>query len=627
MKKNFKHMTAACCALLSVCLCTGIYKAYAIEITSNYEINDAIFRAYESIDDWDQNPDDNWNDNPDGQYGQADKGDDLLHKPFTMEVPEGYTPIRSIDELHGINNNPNGKYILMNDIDMTQETSPGGSWDTGHGWTPLDKFSGTFDGNGYRIIGMHIYGDLEDLGREVGLFSELGEGGTVRNLGMVACDINVKTAFYYSYDTWFDIGGIAGNAEGERMGKGAISGCYVDGRIQASGRGYTVFIAGGIVGSGNVTSDCCNMAEITIKDSSADKNRIGGIAGGGIAQRCYNTGKINVPASTQYVGAITGNDGNYSDSSSNYFLKGSVSAGDGYSENDYYRLCKALTDAQMKHASSFTGFNINGSLSERTWMVDELSAYPYPQLCSCPQVRVKKLEIAKYPEKMTYSQGDVLDLSGGILSITYEDGVTTSTRITPDMVSGIDMDKAAAQTAVVTYLNADCTFDLTVDEMKASGISLSQKKCSLARNKKMKLDAVITPSNVTDKSVQWTSDNEVVATVTAQGVVRGINAGTARITATTGNGLSASCEVIVTVPAKSISLNKTALTLKKGTQKKLKATLNPIETTDQIKWSSSDPGIASVNNDGLVKGKRKGYATIMAKTSSGKCAYVKIIVI
>ncbi len=611
MKKNFKHMTAACCALLSVCLCTGIYKAYAIEITSNYEINDAIFRAYESIDDWEDDEHDDWDQNPDGQYGQADKGDDLLHKPFTMEVPEGYTPIRSIDELHGINNNPNGKYILMNDIDMTQETSPGGSWDTGHGWTPLDKFSGTFDGNGYRIIGMHIYGDAEDIGHCMGLFSELGGRGIIRNLGMEDCDINITTEEHT--DKLF-IGGIAGKAIGDDVNRVIISKCYIDGRIQISE--FPVYCVGGIVGYGNV-SDCYNRAEIIVKSYS-----VGGIAGGGDnVQRCYNIGKINVWDGASYPDAIAGNY----HSTDNYYLKGSVLNGDDYYTNN--NSAKALTDAQMKHASSFTGFNINGSLSERTWMVDELSAYPYPQLCSCPQVRVKKLEIAKYPEKTTYSQGDVLDLSGGILSITYEDGVTTSTRITPDMVSGIDMDKAAAQTAVVTYLNADCTFDLTVDEMKASGISLSQKKCSLARNKKMKLDAVITPSNVTDKSVQWTSDNEVVATVTAQGVVRGINAGTARITATTGNGLSASCEVIVTVPAKSISLNKTALTLKKGKQKKLKATLNPIETTDQIKWSSSDPGIASVNNDGLVKGKRKGYATIMAKTSSGKCAYVKIIVI
>ncbi|MCI8781473.1 MAG: hypothetical protein HFH70_12470 [Lachnospiraceae bacterium] len=114
-------------------------------------------------------------------------------------IPEGYIPIYTIADLVGINSNPSGNYILMNDIDMTKETSPGGSWDTGHGWTPLDKFSGTFEGNGHRIIGMHIYGGLDNYYdyyymsvhpyMSVGLFSELN-GAVVQNLGIVDCDIN-----------------------------------------------------------------------------------------------------------------------------------------------------------------------------------------------------------------------------------------------------------------------------------------------------------------------------------------------------------------------------------------------------------------------------------------------------
>ena len=42
------------------------------------------------------------------------------------EIPEGYTPIKSVDDLYGINNNPEGSYILMNDIDLSQ-TAAGGN--------------------------------------------------------------------------------------------------------------------------------------------------------------------------------------------------------------------------------------------------------------------------------------------------------------------------------------------------------------------------------------------------------------------------------------------------------------------------------------------------------------------
>jgi len=116
----------------------------------------------------------------------------------SIEIPEGYTPIYTIADLAGINSNPSGKYILMNDIDMTKETSPGGSWDTGHGWTPLDAFNGIFDGNGHRIIGMHIYGDC---GNNIGLFSKIimwrdGEqsynDAVIKNLGIVDCNIDIS---------------------------------------------------------------------------------------------------------------------------------------------------------------------------------------------------------------------------------------------------------------------------------------------------------------------------------------------------------------------------------------------------------------------------------------------------
>lgn len=79
-------------------------------------------------------------------------------------VPEGYEPISSADQLNGIRNNLSGKYILTEDIDLTEYTKEGGIFDTGNGWTPINNFTGTFDGNEHRIIGMHIYGDLDIVG-------------------------------------------------------------------------------------------------------------------------------------------------------------------------------------------------------------------------------------------------------------------------------------------------------------------------------------------------------------------------------------------------------------------------------------------------------------------------------
>lgn len=616
IQMKLKIMTAVCIVLLGACLHIKPCRASVLEVAESRKLNHSI-HDYDTDDNWYDDPDEDWN----NDNKQMDEDEKLTHEPFITEVPEGYTPIRSIDDLYGINNNPSGKYILMNDIDMTEETSPDGSWDTGHGWTPLDAFSGVFDGNGYRIIGMHIYGG-SDVSYDAGLFSELMEGSFVQNLGLVDCDIDLRVAGAY-----YKIGGIAGTAERRGNGRGSIiRNCYTDGTIQVrSSVGYAqVLYIGGIVGAGGVISDCYNMAEIS-SDAGGYNYKIGGIGAAADIEACYNAGKINVSSYNTDMGAIVGSR-YYSSVSNNYYLNTTAVVSDDTYADDSDQGGKALTDAQMKRANSFKGFNFHDQSSGGAWMVDALSAYPYPQLSSCPQVRVKNLEITSGPDRVSYYQGDELDLSGAVLLVAYEDGVVTSTKINKDMVYGVDMDKPGRQTAIVRYLNANCSFDINVEEMKASGITLSHKKCSLERNKKVQLNAEITPSNVTDKSVQWTSDNEVVATVTDKGVVRGINAGTAKITATTGNGLSASCVVTVTIPAKSITLNKTSLILKKGKSRKLKATLNPLGSTDTVKWTSSDPLIVSVNKNGVAKAKRQGYATIMASVSSGKRAYVKIIV-
>ncbi|MBR6361266.1 MAG: hypothetical protein IKS04_05665, partial [Clostridia bacterium] len=79
------------------------------------------------------------------------------------DVPEGYTEIYDIEDLYMIRNNLGGKYILMNDIDLTADLAEGGNWNEGMGWTPIginstgcEPFTGIFDGNGHTLTGFRI---------------------------------------------------------------------------------------------------------------------------------------------------------------------------------------------------------------------------------------------------------------------------------------------------------------------------------------------------------------------------------------------------------------------------------------------------------------------------------------
>ena len=84
------------------------------------------------------------------------------------------------------------------------------------------------------------------------------------------------------------------------------------------------------------------------------------------------------------------------------------------------------------------------------------------------------------------------------------------------------------------------------EEIRVSSISLSKSALELTVGEEFTLEATIMPDNATNKELIWTSDNEAVATVSAEGVVKALGAGTASITATTvDQGKTASCAVTV----------------------------------------------------------------------------------
>lgn len=138
------------------------------------------------------------------------------------------------------------------------------------------------------------------------------------------------------------------------------------------------------------------------------------------------------------------------------------------------------------------------------------------------------------------------------------------------------------------------------------------------------LVATVSPSNATNKSVIWSSDNKNVVTV-SNGIVTPVSAGTAIITATTVDGnKTATCVVTVEKPAPEtvyvtgVSLDKTTMTLTaRGAAVKLIATVSPSNATNKsINWSSDNKNVATVSN-GIVTPIAAGTTTITATTVDG----------
>ena len=152
-------------------------------------------------------------------------------------------------------------------------------------------------------------------------------------------------------------------------------------------------------------------------------------------------------------------------------------------------------------------------------------------------------------------------------------------------------------------------------EIEATSISLNKTSLELNVGSSEQLKATVYPSNTTNKTINWTSSNSSVASVSSSGLINALSPGKTTITAKCGS-VSAYCTVTVTevINVTEIKLNTNTLSLNVGSTGQLYATVNPSNATDKtITWSSSDNSIATVSNTGLVKGIAEGNATITAK--------------
>ena len=165
---------------------------------------------------------------------------------------------------------------------------------------------------------------------------------------------------------------------------------------------------------------------------------------------------------------------------------------------------------------------------------------------------------------------------------------------------------------------AKCT--VRVDGIDARGIErVGDKTVTMGLNQTRQLQVKITPSDTTNKNVQWTSSNNSVATVDSNGVVTSKNSGSTIITATTHNGLKTEFFIEVETPVTNITLNSNEINLNPGGTFKLDATVNPSNASNKnIKWISANESIATVDQSGNVAADVAGTTYISAVSADGK---------
>ena len=146
-------------------------------------------------------------------------------------------------------------------------------------------------------------------------------------------------------------------------------------------------------------------------------------------------------------------------------------------------------------------------------------------------------------------------------------------------------------------------------------VKFLQERITLVENEEMQLDLVITPEDAIYSNVKWESSDSNIAIVSDTGRITAISPGTANITAFV-DGFSAVCEVTVEktyVGPGWIYLDPSYLNIGIGESKFITATVYPENASySAITWSSSNPDIAEVSENGMVTGISIGNVIITA---------------
>ncbi len=220
--------------------------------------------------------------------------------------------------------------------------------------------------------------------------------------------------------------------------------------------------------------------------------------------------------------------------------------------------------------------------------------------------------------------------SAGVKDVSWKSSDDEIATVTDDgLVSAVGVGTADI---IVTTLDGGFkdTVTITVDPIEVTGISLDKTTATGYTNSQggaIMLDPIIEPGDASDQTVEWTSSDEDIATVSSIGLVTFLSNGEVTITATTvDGGFSAECVITVETVVTGISISSRQESIAVGESLQLEGNVLPKTATNQnVSWVSSDETVVTVDETGLVTAVGAGQADVTVTSEDGgkfiSCAF------
>lgn len=195
-----------------------------------------------------------------------------------------------------------------------------------------------------------------------------------------------------------------------------------------------------------------------------------------------------------------------------------------------------------------SGGTLEGTLSNGT--TPNITEQPYDYTVTEGEDATFTVEASAGSETPTYQWQQSTDNGSSWTNIESETNASYTINSTNTSMNGYQYRCVVTGSGGVSVISQTAT--LTVQAKPASvpvtGVKLNKDSLTLQEKGSDTLTATVEPADATNQDVIWKSSDTSIATVSADGTVTAISAGTATITATAkdGSGVSASCTLTVT---------------------------------------------------------------------------------
>lgn len=218
----------------------------------------------------------------------------------------------------------------------------------------------------------------------------------------------------------------------------------------------------------------------------------------------------------------------------------------------------------------------------------------------------------------TYHRGYITGTGNAVVYLTIQENTTSTDRSINTYPFYFEDETTHTRTSIsIEQLMAGGS------DVKVTSIVFSSSALLLNVGSSANIVAYVYPTNATNKSLNWASSDESVATVNQAGRVTAVGAGTCYIRAYSTDGSNKMAECVVTVsstivPVTGVSIMPTDITINAGDERTLTPVFQPSNATNKnVTWTSEDLSVVSVEQNGKITGLAEGTTVVRCTTQDG----------